>query len=645
MTGSRGQPEEPALGPEQLIQAMATAMGAAWQNSVPIPTALAGLGRVVGVETKDLTELGALIERVRREIDTAQRGEAALQRLVQTAHHLLASPAPEELLAIVVEATRDLVRSDVAHLNIERGREHFDTIRATTGERTEAFRRQRTPPGAGLTGLVMRSRQPYVTTDYINDTRLNHDAAGDYSVTADGLVTMAAVPMVRADEVVGVLIASWRRKTDVPARDINILSALASLAGLAVTNARLRTESDAARAQIERDNRELARNNDLLRWGAEAHDRLTALLYSGSNVSELTLTLHEVLGADVMLVDPLGHDLGSAVESSQRLPTRERLAKFEDSDRVRVVENAAATTWVTMCRSGEHTLAVLLVIRDELDAVEQRTVERAAAAIGFMLSTRDALAEAEYRSVAEALADLARGNRVDSAVARIRSWGFDTSAPSIVVIVRTAGTDRLDHHAVARRYAQEHRGIIVGVDENTVILRPGSDPDGVANELLQRFSDRDSTVLVGADGPASSPAAIRAAYQRAVRCVDALGRLHGAGVATVLSLGFIGQLLAGGNRKDLEHYVDDRLGPLTGHGDERSVELLQTLASYLHNNGSLQRAAKSLSIHPNTVLQRLQRIESALDIDLQAPGVRTEFDLALRTRALLDQISPAEPTD
>ena len=43
---------------------------------------------------------------------------------------------------------------------------------------------------------------------------------------------------------------------------------------------------------------------------------------------------------------------------------------------------------------------------------------------------------------------------------------------------------------------------------------------------------------------------------------------------------------------------------------------MKTLSVYLRENGSLQRAARLLHVHPNTVTYRLNRIEEITGLDL-----------------------------
>lgn len=634
-----------------LVRATAAAVRALWQRADDVTAAslLAERGAAADLPAAELAELSSAVDQIRREFAAVRRREAELQRLVQAAQHLLASPAPQDLLTIIVEATRDLVHSDAAHLNLKIG-DDFDTIRTTTGARTEAFRRQRTPHGAGLTGLVMRSREPYVTPDYVNDPRLDHHPTSDSSVSADGLVTMAAVPMWRGHDIQGVLIASWRSRVTVGPEALDLLTSLSSLAGLAVTNTWLRADADTAHAELEEANRHIRRNGELLEWAGAAHDQLTAVLHEGSPVLGVTRALHELLDAEVVLVDDRGEPISSTPDTAGP-PAGYGSGPGAGDGRVRMVETGEPagdgaepiTTWAADCRSGERTLGTLLVRRlQPMSALEQRTIDRAATTTALILSTRDALAEAEFRSATEALTDLLRGSRVASASSRLRSRGFDTSAPTIVVVAPLTG-DRQVVQGTARKHAQERRGLSAVIDDHVVVLLPGTDPDTAAREFADRLGIRGLGAVTGADGPARSPDEIRTVHRRAVRCAEALYRLGGTGVATVSSLGFVGLLLGGDQSTAVEEFVTSRLGPLIGQDTARFGELLHTLRSYLEHNGSLRQAAAALTIHPNTVLQRLQRIEVLLDTDLRAPGVRTELDLALRTYALLGKVRPELP--
>ncbi|MFD7921735.1 PucR family transcriptional regulator ligand-binding domain-containing protein [Streptomyces sp. NPDC059740] len=68
-----------------------------------------------------------------------------------------------------------------------------------------------------------------------------------------------------------------------------------------------------------------------------------------------------------------------------------------------------------------------------------------------------------------------------------------------------------------------------------------------------------------------------------------------------------------------------QLAPLAGR-----PELAPTLRVWLSLHGSWDRTATALGVHRNTVRQRLSRIATLLDADVDDPDVRTELWLALR---------------
>jgi GAF domain len=151
----------------------------------------------------------------------------------------------------------------------------------------------------------MRTRSTYVTADYLHDPALGHDPSADAAVAADRLVTMAAAPMLDGEDVTGVLIASWRTRTGVSDDQLDLLTSLASLAGVAVSSARLHAQPRRARAELQHA-------TEQLQWSAAAHDRLHALMMPGADVGAVADTVHELIHADTAVLDPDGATLAAA---------------------------------------------------------------------------------------------------------------------------------------------------------------------------------------------------------------------------------------------------------------------------------------------------------------------------------------------
>jgi purine catabolism regulator len=78
------------------------------------------------------------------------------------------------------------------------------------------------------------------------------------------------------------------------------------------------------------------------------------------------------------------------------------------------------------------------------------------------------------------------------------------------------------------------------------------------------------------------------------------------------------------------------LAPIVELGDD---SLLDTLAEFLRQHGSLLKVAEELGVHRNTVRNRIERIESLLNRSLLDPQVRVDAWVALQSRAVA--VSPS----
>ena len=76
-------------------------------------------------------------------------------------------------------------------------------------------------------------------------------------------------------------------------------------------------------------------------------------------------------------------------------------------------------------------------------------------------------------------------------------------------------------------------------------------------------------------------------------------------------------------------FADRTLAAVRGTDEERGTALLKTLRSYLDNRLSRVAVGRELHVHPNTVTQRLQRIETLTGIELSDPASVVQLGVAL----------------
>jgi len=140
----------------------------------------------------------------------------------------------------------------------------------------------------------------------------------------------------------------------------------------------------------------------------------------------------------------------------------------------------------------------------------------------------------------------------------------------------------------------------------------------------------DAVLTVGIGGACRDPSEIARAYSQARRTIATMRRMGRQGqVIAFEDLGLHRLLLQVPDLNELRSFADEVMGPLAAHERQHRSGYLKTLAVYLRENGSLQRAARRLHVHPNTVTYRLNRVESITGLDLDRYQDRLTAQVAL----------------
>lgn len=87
------------------------------------------------------------------------------------------------------------------------------------------------------------------------------------------------------------------------------------------------------------------------------------------------------------------------------------------------------------------------------------------------------------------------------------------------------------------------------------------------------------------------------------------------------------------SQRDGNAYLN-RIRELARYDDDRNTELVKTLEYYLDHGGSLVETAQALYIHRNTLLHRLERIKSLIQINLRDPLQRLNLHIAIKAYRL-----------
>ncbi len=421
-----------------------------------------------------------------------------------------------------------------------------------------------------------------------------------------------------------------------------------------------------------------ARENQVLRELVTIYHHLTGLALQSADLQTVAGLLGERMGAQVGVVSPTldvlaaacpGQTPAEAAAGLQQLISGQRLgrvlggvAQTRRALRLPVADGSPSMVAAPIV-VGEDILAYLLTVearhRAAGEDVSLLITEHGATICGVVMGRERVVAAAAGR-VRDGLVEgllLGRARDHEELQRWARHLGYDGGHDHRVVAIalETGGDPDPGHprrlydslaNVVARRApdaivsVRDREMVIVARERGTAgdVRRPG--PVALAAACLAHAERLfpGAVLTIGVGGACRDPSEVAAAYAQARRTLGTLRRLgrHGQVVAFE-DLGIHRLLLQVPDLDELRSFVREVIGSLTAHEARHRSGLLRTLAVYLRENGSLQRAARELHVHPNTVTYRLNRVQAITGLDLDRYQDRLMAQVALEILDALEE--------
>ncbi len=141
----------------------------------------------------------------------------------------------EELLRLIVNVTAEIMNSKISSLMLLDPDKKELVVRATQSISQDYNKKPNIRLGEGVAGVVARDNKPLTVLDVREDALyLNRDIA-----RKEGLVSLASVPLAVRGRMVGVLNCYTSKKHKFSKHELDLLSALANQAAIAIENAEL----------------------------------------------------------------------------------------------------------------------------------------------------------------------------------------------------------------------------------------------------------------------------------------------------------------------------------------------------------------------------------------------------------------------
>lgn len=589
---------------------------------------------------------------VRNRLDLWQQRESGMLAVIESARDLSSRLNLDELLHAVVSRSRKLLGSQVAWLSTYDATLGAFHVVAVDGQLAQSTGHMVAGRGLGMASMVVKTRLPFTTPDYLHDKRFQHDETLDATFRDEGIAAVAGVPLLWEGEVIGLLFIADRYHRTHTAQNISILSTLATHAAVAVKNAMAFEQAKAALASAEAARLELERNARSVQRAAEAHEQMTSLLAKGASLADLCQAIAELMGGSVLVLDEaaqvmsqataVGYEGAGAASYAPHGHQSAALAQAARQSRQRgrsvvAYEQGGETCRLNVVIGGDDVLgSVLLFTAGDLDAMAIRNFERSTTFIGIVLLSRERMETSQSRDLSALLRALVSPRQDDLPLLRERAqrFGVDLSQPSALVLVETQ--DLEPAQAVRRLRASKLAACAIfdEIDGVLAILCGAAKADEARRAVADLGRERGAG---GYRGIVSRPLAVTelpSTYMTLRRALPVLGRMGVEGhLVAQAEMALYATLFETHDQASLAAFLEATIGPLTTHDQKRGSELAETLLSYFDCNQNAKVAAQRLGIHVNTVRQRLATIEDLLG-DFGNAVRALEIHMALRLWSL-----------
>lgn len=484
----------------------------------------------------------------------------------------------------------------------------------------------------GLAGWAVRHRRAAFIRDHAqDDPRTNYVP----ELEEDRFQSMAAVPVPARDgEIIGVIVLHTAAPHEFDEGTLNVLTHTASLIAGAIENAQL---LDEARGRVEALTRLTALSQ-----------RIAAVTRRAELYEVATAGVRELLPCDqcrLLELDPHGRLVvvaggrpadGAAdvlLEMLQSSPSEALRLRTVVGRVLGATEPPTAALAVPVV-AGAELLGAVVVGADEPWSPHGEELLRAVAhQIAVALQKAEIIESLSEENLAHELFAALAGERWDVAEARALRLGVALDSPHRVVEARPAGGGTFEAGSelrLERALRQAFPGTVCDTDGSRVRAIV---PVAASARGLDALG-REHAATVGVSTPRRGTAGTRQAALEARDATAVAGALLPDGGA--LDYGemgayryLVGLLEDGGPDDELRAAVQR----LVDYDAARQTQLLVTLEHFLEHGRSAATTSRALTVHVNTLRQRLERIEAVTGLDLDAQDLLA-LQLAIKVARL-----------
>ena len=540
----------------------------------------------------------------------------------------------EQVLGAIVELVTEQTRAHATLIFIAEGPDEDLVLQSVSDD---TYRGQigsvRMKRGEGLAGWVAKHREPvFIAENALQDPRVKYFPEFE----EEKYQSIVSVPLIAPDsELIGVIALHAEAPRVFTEEDAAFVIHSASLVASAIVNARL---YEAARRRV----REL-----------EGLSALATVVSSATTLDDLlpvavarALPLLQAESAHIYLLDRgdrlQRHASAPEVGDAPSAVTVGELAESRRTGSTSAVQaTLGAALWgasaepgallVPMLADGE-VLGALVVhaVADRSFTPDDRELAASIASQVAVGIKKIRLIEGleERNLIKDFFADLAAGRFADGLSSRARRLGCDFGQPKLALVaIGWRDADDEGRATALERFRANLVRALPGVlvdqrDEEAIALVPalGADEADSLKRLEKALGEgaQRLPLVVGVSSPCLGAAALATGLQEARQAALAAPVIVDApAIVPYDGLGPYKYLLRVPLDGDVRDRQRDALRKLGDYDRQRQAQLTRTLEEFLRQRGNISATAQALYVHPNTLRQRLRRIEELTGISIK----------------------------
>lgn len=153
----------------------------------------------------------------------------------------------EDILKLIVNLTASVMEAKICALWLLDKEKQELKIRATQALSKEYLKERAIKVGEGIVGTVAKDMEPVVILDVSKDKRYKAKKLAE----KEGFVSMLSVPMMVKDRVIGVINVYTVKPYEFTKSDVDLLSAVANQAAVAIENTELLVKTRVIQEELE----------------------------------------------------------------------------------------------------------------------------------------------------------------------------------------------------------------------------------------------------------------------------------------------------------------------------------------------------------------------------------------------------------